>query len=737
MSRTLQEQFPDPDAAVSGTFLRTTDASDRTWRDVALIAESDDHTFWTVVANHKSLPLALRNLITAVCNAHSSAFRRHLQRSDELALITLLVRLVTTTSVASSAGVSVTSVASCLEQHVPPALLMPLSLIILRHCGSVASATVTSLILINPAYLCAMPATSASWCDATARLSVQCVREVARGRHQRLAGDVVSLFEQVYRHVKQLWAVVHCAPFLADYMPLARLLQYLRVVVDLLSPLLQHFLLTCTALANRREQLSKANSAMLNAAINAASILVLFRTYHKVAGHDRCHCVERLVASTYDALTSHIAQKVQGLPAVLLSDTRRSFTRTLHALVPPQAAEEDLEIGKVLRCLSEPVPDSKDFSDGFLGARPRYFELLLLELIRQGFHIDVLLEKKFITLLEAEELGVSERVLTQAIAGIVDKATGEAAMTRSEGGNGCSTELCTAAEPTPDSSDPLVNIVLGVMPHFNVEGVKAALRYYNEDVEQFILDASMDNIAPHLLAQLTEASPSNAVGVAARAETGSSEINATAAGGFTSTTANALTQEDYDRDFDAVDLNLFIGSDLYETINADGGIVSAEEPSCDLVYTTYHPDDHRGAAEMFEVDDAMRDKIRMLTELMYDDEVDDTQEVAEVCTYEARQGANDSDSSASSSSGGMNHGPKRSLLEEGGVATSTPFRPRTQYDEKRFHETRSRQREKTVRAAKETREAAPAYTQKKKTTRKKTQDKRALTREVKRGKTNW
>ncbi|RNF08390.1 hypothetical protein TraAM80_02850 [Trypanosoma rangeli] len=734
MSRTLKERFPDPDAAVCSTFFRTTDVCDKTWCDMALIAESDDHTFWTVIANHKSLTLTLRNLITVVDNAHSSAFRRQLQRSDELSLITFLVRLVTTTSVVSSAGVSVASVASCLEQLIPPALLMPLSLIILRHCGSVASATVTTLILLNPSYLCTMPVTASSWCDATARLSVQCVKEVARGRHQRLAGDVVLLFEQVYRHVKQLWALVHCAPFLADYMPLSRLLQYLRVVVDLLSPLLQHFLLTCTALSNRREQLSKANSAIVNAAVNVASILVLFRTYHKVESHDRCHCVERIVAPTYDALTSHITRKVQGLPSVLLSDTRRCFTRTLHELVPPQTAAQDLEVGKVLRHLSEPVPDSKDFSNGFLGARPRYFELLLLELVHQGFHIDVLLEKKFITLLEAEELGASERVITQTIAGIIDKATGDAAMTTSGGGNYHSTGLSTVEESASASSDPLISIVLGVMPHFNVDGIKAALHYYNGDVEQFILDASMDNVAPHLLAQLTEPSPSNVVGEVAQVTAWTPEINANTTGVSTSTVANTLTVEDYDNDFDVVDLNLFIGSDLYEAINGGDGTGAAEDPSCDLVYTTYRSNDHRGAAEMFEVDEAMREKIRMLAELMYEDEFDDTQEVAEVCAYEACQGANDSDSAASNSDVDMIHNLKSNLSEGGEIATSASRRPRTQYDEKRFHEARSK-REKSGRAA-EAREAVPAYTQKKKTTRKKTQDKGALTRQVKKGKFN-
>ncbi|EKF32660.1 hypothetical protein MOQ_003483 [Trypanosoma cruzi marinkellei] len=733
----LKEKFPDSDAAVCSTFFRTTDASEKTWHDVALVAELDDHTFWTVVANHRNLPLVLRNLITAVDVAHSSAFRRQLKRSDEHALIAFIVRLATTTSAVLSAGVSLTSVARHLEEIIPPDVLMPVSLIILRHCFSIASVTITSLILLNPLYLSAMSATATSWCNATSRLSVQCVREVARGRHQRIAGDVVQLFEQVYRHVKHLWALVHCAPFLADYMPLTRVLQYLRVVVDLISPLLQHFLLTCTTLSKRREQLSKANSVFLNAAVNTASILILFRTYHKVAGDDRCHCVERIVVPVYDALTSHIVQKVRGPPSLLLSNTRRPLTRILHELVPPQAGTDELEVGKLLRHLSEAVPDSKDFSDGFLGARSRYLELLLLELIHQGFHIDVLMEEKFITIHEAEELGASERVITQAILGIVEKTTGDVALPTSDGGNDDVTEFSTSAAAA-DSSDPLVRIVLDVMPHFNVEGIKAALCYYNNDVEHFIIDASMNNIPPHLLTQLSEPSSSGSVEVSGRNGTGASAVNAIATTVPTSGVTHTLTSNDYDSNFDDMNLDLFISLDLCDVINGDDRPVSGDDLSNDLGYTTYHPDSHRGAAEMFEVDEALREKIRMLTELMYEDEFDDTQEVAGVCGYEAGQDANSSASSASDEEkGDAGHSFNNGLREEGAMTTTTPHRPRTQYDEKRFYETRSKQREKNLKALKEAQEDAPAYTKKKKITRKKMQSKMALTRDVKRGKSDF
>ncbi|KEG15226.1 hypothetical protein DQ04_00141140 [Trypanosoma grayi] len=756
MSKTLCDVFPDPDDAVCSSFLRTTDVSDKTWRDVGLIADSDDQTFWTVVANHRNLSLALSNLIAAIDAAHASAFRRQIKRDDELSLIVLLVRLVTTTSVVLSVGVSITDVARRLGELITPPLLMPTSLIILRHSGPIASATITSLILQNPGYLCAMPSTASSWCDVTSRLAVRCVREMSRGRHQRLAGDVIPLFEQVYRHVKQLWAIMHCSPFLADYVHLSRMLQYLRVVVDLLSPILQHFILTCGGITNRREQLSKANSAIVNAALNTASVLVLFRTYNKASGQVRSHCVERVVRSTYEALTTYITQKVQGSPSLLLSNTRRTLTMIIHELVPPRKEVDDLEVGKVLQRLSSPVPDSTDFIDGFAGVRPRYFELLLLELVHQGLHIDMLLKNKFITALEAEELGASERSITLAIVGIIEGSVGntatEAVCTPSNTDNAVSSAL----ETPPVTDDPLVKVVLEVMPHFNVQGILAALRYYNNDVEHFILDASMDNIVPHILEQLTEPSPHTLSGLPSAHQTDAqpSEAGGAANTIITPTAATAaaqhtLTSADYNDELGEGDLNLFIGCDLYEAINGDSNgakdennddHISGNDMLDAMAYATHHPDDHRGGAEMFEVDEAMREKIRMLTEMMYEDEYDDAQEAGEVRGYETRRGATDSDMSLSGDddntiTDGAND---NALMDAPLAAAGTPSRHhRTEYDEKKFHEARSKQREKNVNAAKEARTKTPAYTKKNKTVRKKMQDKMAFTRAVKKGKVEF
>lgn len=41
-------------------------------------------------------------------------------------------------------------------------------------------------------------------------------------------------------------------------------------------------------------------------------------------------------------------------------------------------------------------------------------------------------------------------------------------------------------------------MVKDVFPHFTVNGIRTALSFYHHDVEQFILDASMDNLPPHL-----------------------------------------------------------------------------------------------------------------------------------------------------------------------------------------------------------------------------------------------
>ncbi|ORC90307.1 uncharacterized protein TM35_000081050 [Trypanosoma theileri] len=747
MSKTLQETFPDPDEAICSFFLQTTDVSDKTWHSISLIAESDDDTFWVVIAHHKNLSLALKNLITAVDIAHSSAFRRSLQLADEFALITLIVRLVTTTSVVFKRGVSVREVAARFGDLIPASLILPTSLMLLRHSGPIASATITSLFLLNPAYLCAMSTVASSWCDATSRLAVRSVRELSRGRHQRLAGDVVPLFEQVYRHVKHLWALFHSAPFVADYVPLSRLLQNLRVVVDLLSPILQHFILTCSTISNCRDRFSRANSAIVNAAINTASILVLFRTYNKVLTKERCYCVEGIVHSTYEALTSYITQKVSGPPALLLSNSKLSLTLLIHELFPPRMDENDLMVGKVLRSLTEPIPDSKDFSDGFLGSRSRYFELILIELVHQGFHIDRLLDKKFITALEAEELGASERSITCAITGIIEECTKQSNTTSLSNMNDNNNKQEDIVSP-PRSSDvegttnPLVNIVLDVMPHFNVKGIIAALQYYNNDVEHFILDASMDNIVPHILTQLTEPSPTV---VSSNQTTTEKVISETPLAPI-----HAITSADYDKDYGEVDLNLFIGSDLYEAINGDddndnnGEKTLGEDLSSALAYTTHHVEDHRSAAEMFEVDDTMRDNIRMLMEMMYDDEYDDAQDLAEVRGYEARRGTNNSDTSLSDNDDNKDNNDTPdgdNKNSEGTELSRAPHqgvsRARTLYDEKKFHKTRSKQREKDVKSVKEAREKTPSYTQKKKTVRKNAQDKMAFTRAVKKGKSDW
>ncbi|RHW68671.1 hypothetical protein DPX39_100098200 [Trypanosoma brucei equiperdum] len=744
MAKTLSDAFPDTDGAICQSFFQSTDFGEKTWQEVGLYAQCDERTFWTVVANHKNVAIVLKQLVDAVNTAHSSAFSRKLQPTDENSVVTIFVRVASTTSTVLAAGASISSLANRLTEIIAPSLLVSVSVMLLRHSGTIASAAVTGLILLNPAYLCAMPSIINSWCDATSSLAAQCCRDLSRGRHQRLAGDVVPFFENAYRHMKQLWSLMHCAPFLAEYVPLSRALSCLRVVVDLISPALQHFVLTCDALVNHRGQLSKANSVIVNAAVNTASILVLFRTYRLACGEGRSYCVDHVVESTYESITGYITKKVSGAPALLLSNPTWPLTSVLHELVLPRHEDRDFRLGKLFGLLNESVQDSKDFADGFAGCRPRFFEILLLELVHQSFHIDSLLEKHLVTATEAEEWGASERTITQAIAGIVDKSKGSCASPPGDCGDIVNPPIPPHRHGT--SSNPLVNIVLDVMPHFNVKGIEAALSYYNNDVEHFILDASMDNIVPHIFEQLMEPEPSLI------AEILRDEDDDTMRGTeVPPAQQHVITSEDYDNELEGVDINLLIGCDLYEAINGSAEQISCNDFSEEFQYSTLHSGDHghHNVGGTFEVDEVLKEKIRMLTEMMYEDEYDDTQDGTEVRGLGKQFNTDDVESLSSGEERNENyevtHGNEGVATEDAFAAPTSSdgfaampsntatHRPRTLYDEKRFHMDRTKQHDARVKAVREAKQNTPSYTKKKKTMQRKPRDSGALTRAARKG----
>nr|CCC94012.1 conserved hypothetical protein [Trypanosoma congolense IL3000] len=744
MTKTLQDAFPDSEGAICGVFSCSSSVSEKLWEDAIIISQSDERTFWTITTNYKNMAIMLELLVNAVNTAHSSAHLRRLKHNEEVAVLTILVRLATTTSVPLAAGASVSSVAKRLGDVVPPSLLPSVCVALLRHSGQIASTAVTALFLINPTYLCAITSIMNVWCKTTSTLAVRCVRDLSRGRHQRLAGDVIPLFEQLYRHVKGLWSLAHCVPFLADYVPLSRILCSLRVVVDFISPALQHFILTCTSMNSRREQLSKANSVIVNAALNAATVLVLFRKYRLVAGEDSSYCVDHIVNSTYEVIAAHVTQKTTGVPALLLKSAKHSLMSVLNGLVPPSAEDEDRYVGEILSSLTEPPRDCADFAAGFAGARPRFSEVFLLELVHQGFHIDKLLEKKLITTIKAEELGASERVIAQAIAGIIEESQGGTVNALSVKESGCCGAMqgspsngapCASSRTPPTSSNPLVRIVLDVMPHFNVKGIEAALNYYNNDVEHFILDASVDNIVPHILEQLNEPTHSDV-------EHGlhGEDWEILSPSEPSGTQKHFIGPSDYDNELQNSNLNLLIGSDLYEAINGFDESVIPNEHEEEFTYATLCPGGglHDNGVGSFRVDEVLKEKIHMLTEMMYEDEYDDTQDAVETRGVAQQCDASASVSSDHSEAGGDGIVPtvsdeeiaRETLLNS---SAGSPRRVRTLYDEKRFHEDRAKQRDSRTKAAKEARENLPVYAKKKKTVQKKPRDGKALTRAVRKG----
>ncbi|KAG8345273.1 hypothetical protein TRVL_03901 [Trypanosoma vivax] len=739
MSKRLRDVYPDDDDAVCGVFFQSTDVSERLWYDLSLVAQSDEQTFWTVVSNHRLLQLVLSLAVEAVDRAHSSALSRRCRLSDELSVTSVLVRLATATQTVLSAGVAVQSLVQRIGEVVTPALLMPASLVMMRHSGLIASATVTSLFLSNPLYLCAMSNTISAWCGEVSSLAVRCVDNLSVGRHQRLGGDVISLFEDTYRRVKHLWSLAHCAPFVADYIPLSRVLGALRVVVDLISPALQHFVLTCPSLSNHRSQLSRANSATVNAALNTATILVLFRTFRKVSGGARFHCVEGVVTSTYEALVTYITEKTCGLPATLLSGIRQPLTAVMHGLVPPLTDDDDLEIGRVLRLLGEPAHDCRDFAAGFAGARPRYFELLLAELVRQGVHIDSLLNERFVTTLEAEELGASERSIALAIAGIRESLADDADI-----GNDAISSACVSPS-VPASNNPLVNVILEVMPHFSVKGIEAALCYYNNDVEQFILDASIDNIAPHIMEELVPPCADTCCDVAQGCEARSAGAAAA------KEQKQTITAADYDNELSDIDLSVLIGRDLFDALNDNEATANDQGKLMEsFAFKTLRADDtYRNALAAPGDDGVLKEKILMLMELMYEDEFDDAQEVAVGNGHGILQDEMHQDVEQQACGNGVGVLPasvkvgEEGQEEEGegegegpaaaGAGMFQPFRPRTHYDVKRFHEERVKASKAKVTTSKGAGVEAPAYTKKKKAVYRKAHDRGAITRAAKSG----
>ncbi|EPY21090.1 hypothetical protein STCU_08703 [Strigomonas culicis] len=490
MSSSLLDAFPDEGDVLCTSFFTSPDVSEKNWANLGRLAETDDITFWTVISRHERIGALIANCTHVIDLAHSTAStsaRRAVRREHELSLMLILMRIATTTDICIKRFVRSGDLARRVGEVLPLKVLLPASVTMLRRSGATASIVLTALCIMNPAYLSRFPVHLSEFYDHVERIASRCTAEMKRGRFQRLAGDMLPLIEQCYRVTKQLWAFVQAVPFVADYVPLPKVLRALRVVVDVVSPCLQHFIIVSDVLKNRRDVLSRANSMMINAALNAASVLILYRTFQTPRG--RACCCPQVCQSTYEQLTSFVLQYTKGIPFIVVTNWKSTIQRLMHQLCPPDESEESSRVGIVLRQLMEPIENSRDFSELFAELRPRFFELLLIDLVRQRFHIDTLLVQQFLTSDEAARLGASEDIITRALAGL-DMADDVA--TRAGGGVSPPTQAARQPSATPPPraasaapDDPHVTMVLDVFPFYNPLGVRAALNFYKNDVEQF------------------------------------------------------------------------------------------------------------------------------------------------------------------------------------------------------------------------------------------------------------
>ncbi|KAG5464418.1 hypothetical protein LSCM1_00603 [Leishmania martiniquensis] len=765
MTASLQDAFPDVGGAVCSTFFSSVDLSDKLWASLERLAGADDITFWIVVANHDRLPVVLVNVITAVDHAHSShskAQRSAVTADGEQHAIEVLIRLATSTDLCARRLVDPASLATQLNVLLPWKLLFPLSLLLLRHSGAAASVTLTSLILLNPGYLCTLHVFMPVWWDGVSRCAVRCARDLQRGRFQRQSGDILSLFEQVYRLTKQLWAVVHCAPFLSDYISLPRTLRALRVIVDVLSPILQHFVMVCDGLAPRRPILSRANSVIVNAAINTASVLILYHTYVTQAPRRRPqhmdgYCIPQLINRTYSHLRDYLRQHGRGfVEETLQAYGSGSFLGLINFLYPPVRFADDASekgLGQVMLTLTKDTADSNDFADAARGCRQRFFELLLLELVRQGVHIDDLLARHLVTAEEAAKLGASEDTIKSALA---DLSTGSALPDAA--GNDRSPAVGETPPPSAvavSSDDPLVAMVMEVFPQYNAAGVRAALNFYSNDVEQFIMDASMENLPPHLVAPLTAPGHYEAELAAHEAGMDHGAANTPSAESPAATGAGAsghLALYDFDDNLEPDALYRLMGRDLYEVLmDPDGedgyinGGANEDEMEDEAEYKVTLNDPQAYISDSFDIDEEMKAKIRLLNEIMYEDELDDAQQDVHLAGGDIidDSSAGDDDDSDSRGrrgrgrrgGGGGADGPSPGHVDvepttaardhepacASAAALSPPPQqraPRDEYHDKRYHEKRSKERAARTKQMQSDRSArVPVYASKKKTSK--------------------
>jgi hypothetical protein len=594
----MKDAFPDRGGHICSSLFQATESSTKLWSDINTLCASDATTFWAVVANHHHLPKVLEKCLNAVDRSHgSSSPADRVPMRDQRALGAIYVRMVAqlgkpTASPAST--ISTESISNRMRQLIPTHHLLPLSLLLQRFDGTAATIALTALVLQCPCHLESLSGAFDAWFDAVSSLASRCLSDAKRGRYQRRAADITSLLEQTVRQCKYVWAAAHSIPY-AVYFNTFKGLQGLRVISEVIAPTLLHFIMACEALSPSRPKLTRGVAMIVNAAVNAA-VVILLLTPFKLQGNlppqavERAYILPKFVASVDQNVIDYLASSTVGGPKVCARSCRKDGLLNLAASLCPLPPPVDL--GSLFTSLGEPLSSSKDFAC-LSDQSARFLEMVLSELVHQHVRMEDL-SSKFFTPSAAASLGAPSTPPQEA----------DSRATR-------------RTDDTHEADAPCMStavvMVLSVIPNADPKGVEAALRYYNDDVEQLILDAASENLPPHLIDSFHshfETSAPRPLGTPDDPELHSSAIR------------------------EAEDIDLFLCGDFTDPPKVDHHHPGDEETTYEEGLAegmfTLHSDEQ--SYEMFSVDEEMKEKIRMLSELMYDDELDDTQDIAQGVT---------------------------------------------------------------------------------------------------------
>jgi hypothetical protein len=671
---------------ICSTMFKPNDLQDKHWQNFDVLAESEAKVFWSVAIHHPQFPKVLQKCVEEA-ERSTHAMKDRITVSQYRSVVAVVSRLVLAFDPSGAkpevrrCSPSPNSVASRLAVLLPPHILPQLSLVLFKSSPIRASTVLTALLVQSPSLLRGFHSYVQRWCDTVEDCCSSALQEAKRGRFQRRPADILTLVERSYRGVKQVWAILHSCPALVEYCSLDRLLNSFKGVVDTLSPLLQYFIMTCEQLGPRRPQLAKALAATVNSAVDAAIVAVVATKFS--GGPDPKKANDYILPELYRTIertmVEHVTSHCTGPTRHLLNQIG-SISGLLNALVPPgehNNAGKPFKIGPVLIAT---ITASPKFSIGQFGVH------LMTGLARHGLLLTTLVKDRFLLSDEATKLGATEDVsLTRA-------ALAESSVTQSQ------TQLRRPSPPPqqqhrdpvpqPTKSEPLtvddhaIATVQEVLPHLHPESIAQALRYYKNDVETLICEALAGNLPPHLQdmvghdegasATQGKAPPAATAAPTAQLDAGEAEPSPLLPEVDFGTDMHAFLSSDLQQD-DLTETLAAIGSSYYDdgsgkdrgklsTLRNDDGDEFVPLPS------TVSSDD------LFAIDDDMKERIRQLSEMMYEDEYDDTeQDPANAVQY--RAAAMESDSSDDEPSGGRSSAPPMATTPppDSPSSTSTGF----------------------------------------------------------------